>query len=72
MIDLLNLMNCAHIEIVKTREHFMNNLMNINTNFLNFNSRPLFLYIISMNDESIIKICARYFFDILDILQLQL
>ena len=56
---------CKHIDIETVRYDFLCKLYNINENFKKFDKRSLFLYILSMNDNSILYITSCFCYKIL-------
>ncbi len=59
------LMQCSYPIFNKIRYSFLEKLHQVNSSFLVFNNQDLFLYIISMKDKTIMKLVAKYCFDIL-------
>ena len=61
------IMSCSNTMFVTPRENFLNSLYKINQSFEDFDMQSLFRYILSMKDENIWLLSAKYCFDILKI-----
>ena len=59
------IMSCSNTMFVTLRENFLNSLYKINRSFEDFDMQSLFQYILSMKDENIWLLSAKYCFDIL-------
>ncbi len=58
-------MQCSYPTFNKIRYSFLQKLHQVNSSFLVFNNQDLFLYIISTKDKTIMKLVAKFCFDIL-------
>ena len=56
--------NCNNSKLVTARDNFLSNLLEVNSSFSSFGYRDLFMYCVSMTDDSIVKITAKYLYDI--------
>ena len=58
------LMQCSNPTFNEIRSNFILKLHQINNSFLLFNNQDLFVYIMSMKDKTIMKLVAKFCFDI--------
>ena len=59
------LMSCKNIKLLSLRSKFFEDLYKINSSFKLFSSEELFMYIMVMKDESIMKLVAKFCFEVL-------
>ena len=59
------LMSCKNIKLLSLRSKFFEDLYKINSSFKLFSSEELFMYIMAMKDESIMKLVAKFCFEVL-------
>ena len=59
------LMSCKNIKLLSLRSKFFEDLYKINSSFKLFSSKELFTYIMAMKDESIMKLVAKFCFEVL-------
>ena len=58
-------MPCTNTKFIDLRTKFIGNLYKINRFFNLFTSKNRFIYIMAMNDKSIMKLVGKYCFDVL-------
>ena len=59
------LMSCKNIKLLSLRSKFFEDLYKINSSFKLFSSEKLFMYIMATKDESIMKLVAKFCFEVL-------
>ena len=55
---------CTNKVFRKLRESFMQDLYKVNKSFLRFDSNSLFVYLMSMKDDSVLLLSCKYLYDI--------
>ena len=55
---------CNNRKLISLRNDYLNKLIEINSLFSCFKHEDLFIYCISMNDDSILNLTAKYLYDI--------
>ena len=58
-------MSCKNIKLLSLRSKFFEDLYKINSSFKLFSLEELFMYIMAMKDESIMKLVAKFCFEVL-------
>ena len=61
------MMECTNPKFKFIREDFLKNIVTVNSLFDNFTKNTLFKYILSVNDESIVKQSAKFCYDIISV-----
>ena len=59
------LMSCKNIKLLSLRSKFSEDVYKINSSFKLFSLEELFMYIVAMKDESIMKLVAKFCFEVL-------
>ena len=57
-------MECRNKVFSKLRESFMQDLYKVNKSFSRFDSNFLFVYLMSMKDDSVLLLSCKYLYDI--------
>ena len=61
---ICNFSKCNNRKLTSLRNDYLNKLIEINSLFSCFKHEDLFIYCISMNDDSILNLTAKYLYDI--------